>query len=91
MPDPAPSIRSRIRDILLQDWDPSNASRFESARHEYDQYLDPLAELIQSNAPQEAIIDFLHQRELETMCFPGLDHIARLRPVARKLAALRNE
>jgi hypothetical protein len=82
-------IRSQIRDILLKDWDPSNAARFDAARHEYDNYLDPLADLIKSGADEEALIEYLHQRELEIMCFPGLDHTARLRSVARKLLALR--
>ncbi len=82
------SIRDKIRDILLKEWDPSNAARFEAARHEYDNYLDPLAELIESGASEEELIEYLHQRELEIMCFPGLDHRPRLRPVARKLRAL---
>lgn len=81
-------LRSQIRDILLKDWDPSNASRFEAAQNEYDLYLDPLVGLIRSNAGEDAIIDYLHQREMETMCFPGLDHAQRLRAVARKLTAL---
>jgi hypothetical protein len=84
-------IHSRIRDILLKDWDPSNASRFDAARHEYDGYLDSLAQLIESDADEEKIIDYLHQRELEIMCFPGLDHAPRLGPVARKLRDLRNK
>jgi hypothetical protein len=84
------SIRSRIREILLKDWDPSNAARFEAARGEYDNYLDPLAQLIESGADEEELIDYLHQRELEIMCFPGLDHASRLRSVARKLRALKS-
>jgi hypothetical protein len=84
------SIHSRIRDILLKDWDPSNAARFEAARGEYDNYLDPLAQLVESGADEDKIIDYLHQRELEIMCFPGLDHAPRLRPVARKLRALKS-
>ena len=80
-------ITDQIRQILLDEWDPSNASRFEHARGEYDSYLEPLAKMINSRASEDQIVEFLHQRELESMCFPGLD-TRRLRPVARKLLAL---
>ncbi len=87
MPDQVPEmVRSRIRQILLEDWDPSNASRFEHARGEYDAYIQPLWDLIRSGAGEDAVVNFLHDRERESMCFPGLD-TRRLHPVARKLIA----
>ena len=81
------SLHDRIRDVLLTDWDPSDASRFEAARGEYDSYLSPLADLIRSRGGVDAIIHFLHERELESMCFPPLStrHLER---VAKKLAEL---
>ena|SRR5688572_10033425 len=82
-------IRDRIREILLADWDPSNASRSEAARGAYDGYIDPLWSLIESEAGEEAIVAFLRDRERESMCFPGLDTRRLLRP-ARKLVALRS-
>lgn len=87
-PEPAEPIRARIREILLADWDPANAGRFEAARGEYDGYIEPLRELIQSGASEDAIVSYLHEREQETMCFPGLG-ARRLLPVARKLIRLR--
>lgn len=84
------ALRDRIREVLLADWDPSNAARFEAARHEYDGYLSPLADLIRSDAGDEAIIDFLQQREREIMCFPAAGN-SHLKRVARKLTALRDE
>jgi hypothetical protein len=88
MPHESPPLRDRIRKILLEDWDPANAARFEAAQHEYDGYLAPLADLIRSEADEEALIDFLKEREAETMCFPaaGRSHLKR---VAHKLIALR--
>lgn len=84
-------IRSRIRGLLLNDWDPTNASRSEHAHGEYDSFVDPLHELIfTNNAGEDAIVDYLREREREIMCFPGLDP-RRLRPVARKLLALRDK
>jgi hypothetical protein len=83
----ARTLIDQIREILLQDWDPSNAARFDAARGEYDAYLDPIAGLIQSGAGEEAIIEFLKQRESEIMCFPavGSSHLKR---IGQKLARL---
>ena len=77
-------IRERIREVLLNDWDPSNAARFEAARHEYDGYIDPLYELIRGGGGEDAVVEYLHERERESMCFPSLG-TQRLRPVARNL------
>jgi hypothetical protein len=88
--NPAPDdIRERIRNVLLTDWDPSNAARIDAARGEYDSYIDPLWELISGGADAQAVIDYLRQRELESMCFPsiGKSHLPR---VAEKLLALRS-
>lgn len=87
MPQLFDAARSRIREILLNDWDPSNARRSPAAAGEYDSYVNPLYDLISSGADEQAIIDFLIAREHEIMCFPGLDQ-RRLQPVARKLLAL---
>ena len=83
------NLRSRVREILLSDWDPTNASRFEHSRGEYDSYIAPLIDLIRSGASEAAIVDFLHEREKESMCFPSLG-TQRLLPVARKLLRLRD-
>jgi hypothetical protein len=82
-------VRESIRRILLEDWDPSNASRSEYAKGEYDAYVSPLLDLIRSRATEEQVIDFLYEREREIMCFPGLGK-ERLRRVARKLIAAVN-
>jgi hypothetical protein len=82
-----PDIRSQIRHILLQDWDPSNAARSEHSQGEYDGYIDPLRQMIESGASEDALVAWLHEREQESMCFPGLD-TRRLHRVARSLLAL---
>lgn len=86
---PSQPIRDRIREVLLNDWDPSNAARFEAARGEYDSYLDPIASLLEGGADEDAIVTYLHDVEQHAMCFPSLD-TRRLRPVARKLLRLRD-
>jgi hypothetical protein len=80
-------VESRIRDILLTDWDPTGAARSEFARHEYDAYLAPLHDLIQSGADMEAIVDYLYAVERDICCFPALGK-QRLHRVARKLLTL---
>ena len=90
MPDEIQLIRSRIREVLLNDWDPHNASRLESAHSAYDGYVPPLLHLLSTGADEEAVMDFLHEREKESMCFPSLGK-ERLRRVARKLIATRDK
>ena len=88
MPDETDEqLRLRVRQVLLDDWDPSNAARSEHSRGEYDAYIGPLCAMIRAGAGDDEVVNFLHERERESMCFPGLD-TRRLRPVARKLIAL---
>ena len=81
-------MHNRIRDVLLNDWDPHNAARSPAAHGTYDGYIEPIAKLLRSGADESAIVEFLHQREQETMCFPSLG-TSRLRRVAAKLLRLR--
>jgi hypothetical protein len=71
--------------VLLNDWDPNNAGRFDEAgRSAYDAFIDPLLDLIAGGGDEDAVVDFLHAREQELMCFASLGK-QRLRPAARKL------
>ena len=81
------SVHSRIREVLLNDWDPHDARRSEAAGGTYDTYIEPLRALLAGGA-DEAVVEFLHERERESMCFPSLG-TGRLRRVARKLLAIR--
>ena len=79
------SLRVRVRQILLEDWDPHNAARMPEAHGTYDTYVPPLCDLLRSQgADEQAVVDWLHERERESMCFPSLG-TGRLRRVARKL------
>ena len=82
------SARDSIRKVLLDDWDPHNAARNEAAHGTYDQYIEPLWHLIQ-RSDEDAVVEFLHEREKETMCFPSLG-TQRLRRVAQKLLTLKS-
>ncbi len=87
MPRDFDATRSRVRDILLADWDPHNAAAHEAAHGTYDHYIEPLRQLVESGGTEDQIVEFLHEREKETMCFPSLG-TERLRRPARKLLAL---
>jgi hypothetical protein len=89
MPRDFDPFRSRIRDVLLADWDPSNAARFESARGEYDSFVDPIAVMLERGADEDALVAYLHDVEQHVMCFPSLD-TRRLQSVARKLLKIRS-
>lgn len=75
-----------VRRILLEDWDPQDAYRRPEAHGTYDGYVTPVLELLKGGAREEAVMDWLAERERETMCFPSLGR-ERLRRVARKLLA----
>jgi hypothetical protein len=86
--DPANAdLPEQVRQILINDWDPSDCARSEAARGVYNGYIPPLVELIQKGADEDAIIHFLKEREAETMCFPALG-TRHLRFVAKRLRAL---
>ena len=84
-----PDVRNRIREVLLAEWDPSNAARFEAARGEYDSYIDPLWALISGGSDLDGLVGYLRERELESMCFPSIGK-SHLKRVAEKLLALRD-
>src|SRR5829696_8343230 len=82
-----PEIRDQIRQIFLTDWDPHNTSRMPEASGTYDTYIEPLWNVIRTGADEDELVNWLHEREKESMCFPSLG-TQRLRRVARKLLDL---
>jgi hypothetical protein len=90
MPSDRDTLYPSIRKILLDDWDPHNAAGNSAAHPAYDGYIPPLLALLRSHPLEEAVVDFLHEREKESMCFPSLG-TQRLRRVARKLLDVNTE
>ncbi|HZN67709.1 MAG TPA: hypothetical protein VFB66_20635 [Tepidisphaeraceae bacterium] len=62
--------------------------RTPAAHSTYDGYITPLLDLLRAGAGEDEVVEFLQERERESMCFPSLG-TQRLRPVARKLLALK--
>jgi hypothetical protein len=79
---------ARVRQVLLEDWDPHEAFNRPEAHGAYDAWIPPLTDLLASSATEDQVMEWLHEREKETMCFPSLGR-ERLRRPARKLLALR--
>ena len=88
-PDPA-TLFTRIRKVLLDDWDPHDARKNPASHGTYDTYIPPLLALLRSRPREDAVVEFLHEREKESMCFPSLG-TQRLRRVARKLLDINTE
>ena len=82
-------IREKVRDVLVHDWDPTGVERNPHAHASYDAYIDPLLDLIRSGGDEDAVVEFLHGREKEIMCFPSLG-TGRLNRVAAKLIRVVN-
>ena len=89
MPEATDSTYARVRQILLEDWDPHDALRRPEAHGAYDAYVAPLLVLLAAGANEDVVMDWLADRERETMCFPSLGR-ERLRRVARRLITASN-
>lgn len=75
---------ARVKRVLLEEWDPHDAYKRPEAHGAYDAWVEPVYDLIRAGAGEEQIMEWLHEREHETMCFPSLGR-ERLRRVARLL------
>jgi hypothetical protein len=84
MPRDFDPIRSQLRQILLEDWDPHDAFKRPEAHGAYDAWIDPLHDTLAAGATEDQVMDWLHEREKESMCFPSIGR-ERLRRVAKKL------
>ena len=77
-----------VRAVVLRYWDPANVADKPDAHRTYDGWIPQLWRLIEAGADEAAVIDFLKEREAESMCFPALG-TTRLKLPAQKLLALR--
>ena len=58
--DEARRIRLRIRQVLLDTWDPIGIKNEPNAQDEYDAYIGDLYELLSSKAPDSKIAEYLY-------------------------------
>jgi hypothetical protein len=64
------SIREKVREVLLNSWDPIGINDEPNARNEYDNYIGSIYDLLVNKAPDAALIDYLYWAAHENM---GLD------------------
>ncbi len=61
----------RVRDALLNEWDPIGIQDFAEAADEYDSYAADLCELLGRNASVTEVFKYLWQLETEHMSLRG--------------------
>ncbi len=61
----------RVRELLLQDWDPIGIQRIPEVQDEYDSYVPGICLLLQRTDSVETVFDRLWQLETEVMGLPG--------------------
>jgi hypothetical protein len=84
------SIHGKIRDILLDDWDPIGVKDIPEAQHEYDSYIGQIYREIADHSGSYPIVQLLARVESEQMGL-GERPPMTLEPVAQKLATLADE
>jgi hypothetical protein len=70
------SLMSRIRDVLMQDWDPIGIKDLPekyrlAAADEYDSYIGGVLRMIEARKPESEISDFLHDIEVREIGVRG--------------------
>lgn len=80
-------FKSRVRTVLLRDWDPIGVADEPAAQDEYDVYAKEVARLIRSGVSAAGVANYLAAAEGERMGLP-VDP-SRADRVARQLVALR--
>ena len=60
-------VRSKIRAILMAEWDPIGVNDVPEAADEYDSYIGGLYELLEQGASEESVRAYLRQIEIDQM------------------------
>jgi len=60
-------VRSKIRAVLLAEWDPIGINDVPEAADEYDSYIGCVYDLLGQGAAEESIRDYLRQIEVDQM------------------------
>lgn len=79
-------LYEKVRSILLYEWDPIGVGELPEAQDEYDSYVHPVCDLINSGKDAADIYNYLSWVTHDYMCLDGSDDINRI--AAEKLAKL---
>jgi len=82
------ALEARVRQTLLQSWDPIGVAGVKAAGDEYDQYVKPIAAMIIAGTAVEELSRYLVEVETKRMGLKGDQRrahsaAAKLREIAR--------
>ena len=77
------ALEARVREILLQSWDPIGIAGVAAAKDEYDQYVKPITTMLTTGTSVDELSRYLAEIETDRMGLTG-DH-RRAESVAMKL------
>lgn len=60
-------MQDYIAKVLLQEWDPIGIREYPEAQDEYDSYVEGVLRLLETDAPDKALIDHLLEIETDTI------------------------
>ena len=68
---------SRMRDLIMRQWDPIGVKKIPEAADEYDGYVAELLELVSLHTSAQALFEHLWRIETEYMGLPGKEGATR--------------
>lgn len=77
------ALEARVREILLQSWDPIGIAGVAAAGDEYDQYVKPITAMITTGTSADELSGYLVEIEADRMGLKG--DYRRAQSVAMKL------
>lgn len=82
----ARALQQRIKDVLLQEWDPIGVREIPEAQDEYDGYVPTIYSMLISRKPLNEVFDYLLWLEAEHMGLTA--DRQRTQSIAEKLVGL---
>jgi len=67
----ATALEGRVREILLQSWDPIGVAGVGAAQDEYDQYVKPITVLLTTGTSVDELSSYLAEIETDRMGLKG--------------------
>jgi|tagenome__1003787_1003787.scaffolds.fasta_scaffold20639510_3 hypothetical protein len=82
------ALEARVREILLQSWDPIGIAGVATAQDEYDQYVKPITVMLTTGTSVDELSSYLGEIETDRMGLKGdpprAQYVAtKLREIAR--------
>jgi hypothetical protein len=76
----------KVKDVLLQEWDPIGICDYPEAEDEYDSYVPHVSQMLRERKSTDALYAYLRWLEVEHICLDGDE--AHTRRIADRLMDL---